>query len=83
MNRHAHQVPVWHELTGKDPYSSRSPAGPRLVPRLEPVVHGDAPGPLTRAQLQAFDADGYLELPDRLPTDRVRAALTTVAGGVA
>ena len=45
-----------------DPYPSRRVAAPQLLPRQDPVLHGgpDAPGPLARDELLAFERDGWL-----------------------
>jgi ectoine hydroxylase len=48
-----------------DRYPTRTGAGPALLPRLDPVVHGrGAPGPLTPDQLASFERDGFLHLPE-------------------
>jgi ectoine hydroxylase len=49
--------------TGIDPYPSRLGRPPELLPRVEPVVWGDAAGPLTPDQVADFDARGYLTVP--------------------
>lgn len=46
----------------EDRYPSRRQPEPVRMPRSDPVLHGgaDAPGPLTRAELLAFERDGWL-----------------------
>jgi ectoine hydroxylase len=47
-----------------DPYVSRTAAQPELADRHDPVVWNlDAPGPLSRAQLDQFARQGFLVLP--------------------
>lgn len=52
---------------GQDPYPTRG-AEERLLPRVDPVVYGDgrAPGPhgLTPAQIDFYEHNGYLVVPD-------------------
>lgn len=50
----------------QDLYPSRRSPEAELLPRLDPVVHGDrnAPAPLSREQADRFDRDGYLVLED-------------------
>lgn len=47
-----------------DLYPSRRDPQPRLLPRQDPVVHGqwEPSAPLTRAQVSHFDSKGYLVL---------------------
>ena len=49
-----------------DIYPSRHAAEPEMLPRLDPVVHGDwsEAAPLSQAQAAQFDRDGYLVLED-------------------
>jgi len=53
-----------HMKVIEDLYPSRCEAEPRLLPRLDPVVHGQwtSDAPLTNEQVARFDADGYLVL---------------------
>ncbi len=45
----------------QDPYPSRTSEPPRLVDRIDPVVHGPADrGPLSPEQVETFDRDGAL-----------------------
>lgn len=48
----------------KDLYPSRHAASAELLPRLDPVVHGDwnPDAPISEAQATQFDRDGYLVL---------------------
>ena len=63
-----------------DPYPSRKVDAPTLVDRREPVVHGNAAdGPLTQEHLDAFDRDGFLQLPDVFSGDEVHAMLEELA----
>lgn len=50
----------------QDIYPSRQSPEAELLPRLDPVVHGDrnGPAPLSREQIDRFDRDGYLVLED-------------------
>lgn len=43
-----------------DPYHSRDVAREELVERVDPVVWGEVPGPLTRDEVDAFRGDGFL-----------------------
>ncbi|MGE0113345.1 MAG: ectoine hydroxylase [Steroidobacteraceae bacterium] len=58
-----------------DPYRSRIDSQPVIVERVDPVLHGgaDASGPLTHAQLAAFERDGYITLDDWLNTVELSA----------
>ena len=49
-------------LDAADPYPSRVFDTPRILPRLDPVVHGaeGSPGPLSPTDLALFEANGYL-----------------------
>ncbi|MBN9554229.1 MAG: ectoine hydroxylase [Alphaproteobacteria bacterium] len=58
-----------------DLYPSRCEPDPRILPRLEPVVHGsrDPAAPLTPAQIERFDRDGYLVLHNLFTPEEVAA----------
>lgn len=58
-----------------DPYPSRNAIGPERIPRVDPVVFGGVPGPLTDRELEAFEADGYLVLDHCLPQGETSSAL--------
>ena len=59
-----------------DPYPSRKVDTPRVIEREEPVVYGSADdGPLSQEQLDDFDRDGLLQIPDLFSDDEVRAML--------
>jgi ectoine hydroxylase len=45
-----------------DPYASRVGREPEIAPRLEPVVFGEAAGPLNSEQVRTFDRDGLVAL---------------------
>jgi len=66
-----------------DPYATRDARPTRLVPRLDPVLHGARgsaePGPLARQQLEALDRDGFLVLPALLPSRDVADLLAALA----
>ena len=63
-----------------DPYPSRTVDEPQVIPRQEPVVRGTVDdGPLSQAQLDAFDRDGMLQVPDLFSTDEVHALLDELA----
>lgn len=53
-----------------DPYPSRIGGEGRILPRRDPVVHPSPakaePGPLSAAQLEEFDRDGFIILPHLL-----------------
>lgn len=47
-----------------DVYPSRSKSEPELLPRVDPIVYGDASdGPLTMDQVAQYERDGFLVLP--------------------
>ena len=56
-----------------DLYPSRHAAEPQLLPRHDPVVHGawSPSAPLSKAQAEAFDRDGYLVLEDIFSAEEV------------
>jgi len=59
-----------------DRYPSRQSDAAGLIDRRDPVVYGDnapAAGPLTAAQLEAYDRDGFLLLPAYFSSDDVTA----------
>ncbi|MCC6796076.1 MAG: ectoine hydroxylase [Candidatus Hydrogenedentes bacterium] len=49
-----------------DKYPSRVDGEACLLPRLDPVVHGNKPGQLSRAELSAFESNGYIVIRDLL-----------------
>ena len=63
----------------KDPYPSRTQERPRLIDRVDPVVYGPADaGPLSAEQVETFDRDGALIVPNLIDGDelaRLRARL--------
>ena len=61
-----------------DPYASRHEDHWKPVPRLDPVIHGAAPGPLAPDQLAAFEGDGYLFVPDLFRPEEAAAWLERV-----
>ena len=56
-----------------DLYPSRDAAEPQLLPRHDPVVHGawTPSAPLSQAQAEGFDRDGYLVLEDIFSAEEV------------
>jgi len=56
-----------------DLYPSRDAAEPQLLPRHDPVVHGawSPSAPLSQAQAEGFDRDGYLVLEDIFSAEEV------------
>ncbi|WP_150295399.1 ectoine hydroxylase [Sphingobium estronivorans] len=56
-----------------DIYPSRHAKVAEFLPRLDPVVHGDRTedAPISRAQADAFDRDGYLLLEDLFSDEEV------------
>lgn len=65
----------------QDLYPSRVEARPSVLPRHDPVVHGswNPDAPLTQAQAQAFDTDGYLVLEALFSADEVARLQTEAA----
>jgi len=57
-----------------DFYPSRHAAKPEMLPRRDPVFHGthDASSPLSRAQSEKFERDGYIVLQNIFDADEVR-----------
>ena len=49
-----------------DKYPSRVEADARLLPRIDPVVHGKEEGPLSRSVLDEFERDGFIVIRDLL-----------------
>ena len=71
-------------VTGTDPYPSRMGRPPELLPRVDPVVWGDADGPLSADQVARFERDGYLTVPGVFDADEIRlldAALDEMVQG--
>ncbi|MDT9599093.1 ectoine hydroxylase [Sphingosinicella rhizophila] len=66
-----------------DLYSSRCEAQPHLLPRHDPVVYGEwtPDAPLTRAQMEQFDSQGFLILPGVFDKDEV-ASLQAEVGNL-
>jgi len=68
-----------------DPYPSRTGRPPELLPRVDPVVHGDATdGPLDAEQVAHFDEHGFLSVPGVFSADEVAAldaGLTDLVAG--
>jgi ectoine hydroxylase len=62
-------------VTTKDYYPSRTGDRPRVLPRLDPVVYAAwSPGaPLSRAQTEAYERDGFLVLEDVFDPKEVEA----------
>jgi ectoine hydroxylase len=60
--------------TGTDPYPSRQGRPAELLPRVDPVVWGDATdGPLEPEQVRAFDERGFLTIPGVFSPEEVSA----------
>lgn len=66
-----------------DRYPSRSGGPPRVLPRLDPVLHGGdaAPGPLSGDELRRFDRDGWLVLRGAFAPDEAAALHRAAAQG--
>lgn len=47
-------------LEREDLYPSRAGGAPSLSPRLDPVVHGGGRGPLSAAELEQYEKNGFL-----------------------
>lgn len=65
--------------TVHDPYRTRLTAASQPIERQEPVIHGNKSGPLSQAQLQQFDEDGFLFLPDMLEPHALAALQRALA----
>ncbi len=69
-----------------DPYPSRVGRPPELIPRVDPVIHGDGrDGPLDAAQVAEFDERGFLTVPDVFSpgeVDQLDEALADMVYGV-
>ncbi|GGC08762.1 ectoine hydroxylase [Novosphingobium endophyticum] len=65
----------------QDIYPSRCAAEPEMLPRTDPVVHGTwtEAAPLTRAQTEGFERDGFLVLEDLFSADEIAALQTEAA----
>lgn len=60
-----------------DVYPSRISPKPRIIPRTDPIVYGDASeGPLSAAQLKQYEQNGFLVLPRFLNRGVVDDCLT-------
>lgn len=58
--------------TGVDPYPSRNGEPPALLPRVDPVVWGDARGgPLDAGEVAEFDERGFVTIPGVFSPDEV------------
>ena len=68
----------------RDPYPTRDKSEGALIRRTEPVVHGEwtEDSPLSQAQVEQFERDGYLVLTDVFSAhelDELRAAAERVS----
>jgi ectoine hydroxylase len=59
----------------RDPYASRQGRVAEIVPRLDPVVFGDCPGPLPPEVVADFERDGFAFLKDWLEPSLARELL--------
>ena len=57
----------------RDLYPSRTAGRPAILPRQDPVVWGDDPGPLDPELVASYEEHGYLVLPGLLPPSTVRS----------
>lgn len=76
--------PRTNDFDDTDHYPSRVTHRPATRDRVDPVVWGDAPGPLSAEPLSAeqvrrFDADGFLILPGWMPSARCRSLDDAIA----
>jgi ectoine hydroxylase len=62
-----------------DRYPSRFEARPRLSRRLDPVIHGDAQGPLAAEALRHYEDRGWLSLETLLEPDDIARCLDELA----
>jgi ectoine hydroxylase len=58
-----------------DPYASRAGSAWKAVPREDPCVYGQQPGPLSKSQLEQYERDGFLVLEDWLTGEQVQGLL--------
>lgn len=67
-------------VTRDDVYPSRVSSQPRILPRVDPIVYGDADdGPLSNEQLKHYEQDGFLILPGFLSQNIVDGCLAELA----
>jgi ectoine hydroxylase len=62
-----------------DLYPSRVDPAPAIRERVDPVVYGDHPGPLSAGQKDEYDKQGFLQVPDVLGREEVDAILGELA----
>ncbi|GAA1696125.1 ectoine hydroxylase [Fodinicola feengrottensis] len=55
-----------------DPYPTRVGDQPRLIPRVDPTVWGQRPGPIEAATLRSYESKGYLTVGGLLTPTEVR-----------
>lgn len=55
----------------EDVYPSRVAPEPKLTERVDPVLHGEATGALSRWQRQTYETDGFLAFPHFLERDEL------------
>ena len=71
-------MPTMQHQQEADLYPSRVKDRPEILPRLDPVVYGDADaaGPLTKEQLEQYNERGFLAFEGFLPETVVQACRT-------
>lgn len=63
-------------VTRDDVYPSRISSQPKILPRVDPIVYGDAnDGPLSNEQLKQYEQNGFLILPGFLSRNIIDASL--------
>ena len=66
-----------HVANTHDAYPSRVSSRPKIIPRLDPIVYGNADdGPLSAEQLKDYEQNGFLILPGFLSQNIVDGCLT-------
>ncbi len=64
----------------QDAYPSRVRSQPEIIPRLDPIVYGDADeGPLSTDQLSEFEQNGFLILPGLFSSNIVDVCMQELA----
>ena len=58
----------------RDPYPTRTVEPAEILPRVDPVIHGDESGPLDPELLEAYEETGALVVPAAVPLRSVAAA---------
>ena len=65
-------------IRGHDPYPSRVASRPEILERVDPVIHGGGPGPLTQEQLESYQQNGFLLVEDLITEQEVEEVFAEV-----